>query len=219
MNNAGYVGLAIALLSPLSMAVAMDMETVLRTPTVKLGVVKASGNVEVSQEGVFDDAPFNSSTAISPFLMLIQPPAYFTETTRWGYHTELSGSYFKLDYDGDDHKGFRDGELDGYSVSFTPVLFYQWGDKDLCSGCKSWRLEAGVGAHYVDIDGKLIADTPTGQQTAFSAAGWGVNAHLGAVVNYKRWELGLRLVVPTTLDDDDIEVEHGLSSVSLGYRF
>ena len=219
MHKYGLLGLgATLLLSPLSVS-AMSAETFFRLPSVKLGIMKASGNVDVSQAGQFDDAPFNSSSSVSPFITLIQSPVYFSETSRFGYHTEFSGSYFDLDYDNDDHQGFRDGDLDGYSVSFTPVMFYQWGDKDLCASCKSWRVELGVGAHYVDLDGKLIADTPTGEQTAFSAAGFGVNAHLGAVVNYKRWELGLRLVMPTQFEDNEIEVEHGLSTVSLGYRF
>lgn len=217
MNKYGLVCLSAVMLNPFSLATAMDMESVFRLPTVKIGIAKASGNVDVSHEGKFSDIPFNSSTSISPMITLIQPPVYFSETSQWGYHTELNGGYFKLDYDDDEDKAFRDGELKGYSVSFTPVIFYQWGDKKLCGSCKSWRVEAGAGVHYVNTEGELIAFD--GSKTKFTPSGFGFNSHLGAVVNYKQWELGLRLVVPTRLDDSDVKIKHGLSAVSIGYRF
>ncbi|MGF1723480.1 hypothetical protein [Photobacterium nomapromontoriensis] len=217
MNKYGLVCLSAVMLNPFSLAAAMDMESIFRLPALKIGIAKASGNVEVSHKGTFNDIPFNSSSSISPVITLIQPPVYFSPTSQWGYHTELNGGYFKLDYDDDEDKAYRDGEYKGYSVSFTPVLFYQWGDKNLCGTCKSWRVEVGAGVHYVNSEGELADEN--GTKTEFTSVGFGFNSHLGAVANYKQWEIGLRLVVPTRLDDSDIKIKHGLSAVSIGYRF
>ena len=200
-----------------SFAHAMDLETLFRVPSVKLGVAKSTGNVDISKDGEFKDIPFNSSNSVTPVISLIQSAYFFSETTRWGYHTELSASYFDLDYDDDDDDQFTGGDYKGYSVGFTPVLFYQWGDRKLCSTCKSWRIELGAGVHYLNADGKL--KNADNSQIKFDSSGFGFNSHLGTVVNYKKWELGLRLVAPTRMDDGDIKVEHGISSVSLGYRF
>ncbi|MGR5064748.1 hypothetical protein [Photobacterium sp. DNB22_13_2] len=217
MKKYGYLIVSAIVLSSGSTAHALDLEALFRVPSVKLAIAKSTGNVDITKKGQFNDVPFNSSSSVTPVISLIQSPYFFSESTRWGYHTELSASYFDLDYDDDDDDQFVDGNYKGYSVGFTPVLFYQWGDRKLCSSCKSWRVELGAGVHYLNADGKL--KSADNSQEKFDSSGFGFNSHLGTVVNYKNWELGLRLVVPTRMDDGDIKVEHGLSSVSLGYRF
>lgn len=217
MKKKGCVCLGAALFMLVPVAGAVADESLFRMPSLKLGVVKFSGNMEASRDGQFSDVPFSSSMAVSPLVTLIQDPVYFSDTSRWGYHTEISGGYFNLDYDDDDHSGFVDGELKGFSVALTPVLFYLWGDRELCHSCKSWRIEAGAGVNYLYADGEL--NKRNDQKLSFDSSGLGFNAHLGAVANYKQWEIGLRLVVPTKVDDDDVSIEHSLSSVSLGYRF
>ena len=186
-------------------------------PSVKLGVVSGSGNIEVSKDGVFNDVPFTTSASISPLVMLIQPPVYFSAQSRWGYHTELSASLFDLDYDDEKNDEFRSGNYKGYSVSFTPVLFYQWGHKNLCGRCKSWRLELGAGVNYLNSNGEL--STINGEMIEFHNTGFGINSHLGMVLNYKKWEVGWRLVMPTRIDDNNVKVRHAVSSLSFGYRF
>ncbi|PSU36235.1 hypothetical protein [Photobacterium lutimaris] len=217
MKKYGCLIVGTIVLSVGSFAHAMDLETLFRVPGVKLGIAKSTGSVDITKKGQFNDVPFNSSNSVTPVVSLIQSPYYFSESSRWGYHTELSASYFDLDYDDGDDDQFVGGDYKGYSVSFKPVLFYQWGNRKLCSSCKSWRVELGAGVHYLNADGKL--KNADNSQEKFDSSGIGFNSHLGAVVNYKNWELGLRVVVPTRLNDDDIKVEHGLSSVSLGYRF
>ncbi|MGF1758652.1 acyloxyacyl hydrolase [Photobacterium sagamiensis] len=219
MNKVGLLCLnTLLLLNPLQAATAMDLAAIFRMPVFKIGVVGSAGTVEVSDNKSFSDVPFKSSGSISPVVTLIQPPVYFGEDTRWGYHTELNVKYFKLDYDNDDAR-YQDGELKGYTADITPVLFYQWGHKELCAKCRSWRVEAGVGMNYLNSDGEL--KQPDGKDIEFSSVGFGFNSHIGAVVNYRQWELGLRLVVPTQIndDDDDADARHALSSVSLAYRF
>lgn len=207
---------SVFLLCPLPQAMAEDDDSIFRTPSVKLSIVKSTGNTKVSSKGQFDDVPFNSSNLITPVLTFIQPPAYFSDDTRWGYHTELSTTYFKLDYDKDD-KRYRDGDFEGISFSLTPILFYQWGDKTLCGHCKSSRLEFGVGLNYLNAEGDLLTDS--GDEVVFDSTGFGFNSHIGFVVNFKRWELSLRYVVPTRIDDEDLDIRHALSSIGLGYRF
>ncbi|AJR05765.1 hypothetical protein C9J03_01240 [Photobacterium gaetbulicola] len=200
-----------------SLAHAMDLDTLFRVPSVKLAIAKSNGNIDITKREEFNDIPFNSSNSVTPVISLMQSPYYFSESTRWGYHTELSASYFDLDYDDDDDDQFVGGNYKGYSVGLTPVLFYQFGDRKLCSTCKSWRFELGAGVHYINADGKL--KNADNSQIDFDSSGFGFNSHLGAVLNYKNWELGLRIVAPTRLDDAGIKVEHGLSSISFGYRF
>lgn len=217
MQKYGWICFSVVMLNPLQSVVAIEAETVFRMPSVKLGIAKSAGNIEVSSKGEFDDVAFSSSNAVTPVVSLIQSPVYFSDTSRWGYHTELNAAYFKLDYDDDEDQGFRDGEFKGYSVSFSPVLFYQWGDKNLCGNCKSWRFELGAGVDYLNADGDLTDND--GDKISFDNSGFGFNSHLGVVMNYKQWELGLRFVVPTRIDDDDVKVRHALSTLSFGYRF
>ncbi|MDX1302107.1 hypothetical protein [Photobacterium sp.] len=219
MINIGLLCLSVLLLlNPLQTAIAMDFATIFRMPAFKIGMAGSAGTVEVSDSKSFSDVPFKSSSSLSPLVALIQPPVYFGEDTRWGYHTELNVKYFKLDYDNDDGR-YQDGELKGYTVDVTPVFFYQWGYKNLCANCRSWRVEAGLGINYLNSDGEL--QQLGGKEIAFSSVGFGFNSHIGAVVNYRQWELGLRLVVPARIndDDDDADARHALSSVSLAYRF
>ncbi|MCG7587836.1 hypothetical protein [Photobacterium sp. OFAV2-7] len=217
MQKKGWFCFSIVMLNPLQSVLAVEAETLFRMPSLKLGIAKSAGTIDVSSKGQFDDVAFSSSTSFTPVVTLIQSPFYFSDDSRWGYHTELNAAYFKLDYDDDNGQGFSDGEFEGYSVSFTPVLFYQWGDKTLCRECKSWRFELGAGINYLNADGALIVIS--GDKTVFENSGFGVNAHLGAVMNYKQWELGLRFAVPTKVDDNDVEVRHALSILSFGYRF
>jgi hypothetical protein len=203
------------LLSPLQSFAAMDLETLFRMPTFKLGIASGAGSVEVSDGNTLHDVKFKSTSSISPLITLIQSPYYFNDETRWGYHTEINARYFKLDYD-DKSSDFVDGELEGYSASLTPVLFYQWGHKKLCESCRSWRVEVGAGVNYLYSDGDV--KSINGDKTDFSSSGFGFNSHVGTVVNYHQWELGLRLVVPTRIDDE-VKARHALSNVNIAYRF
>ncbi|WP_299013354.1 hypothetical protein [uncultured Photobacterium sp.] len=216
MQKRIWIFFSIIVLSPMHQVIAIDAETFFRSPSVKLAIVKSTGNIKVSSKDQFDKVPFSSSSLVTPVLTLIQPPAYFLDETRWGYHTEISTTYFLLDYDEDDLR-YRDGDFEGYSLSVTPVLFYQWGDKELCSHCKSWRIELGAGVNYLNSEGDLTAEN--GEKLRFGNTGFGFNSHLGVVVNFKKWELGLRMVVPTRVDDQNVKVRHALSSIGLGYRF
>ena len=217
MQKYGWICFSAVMLNPLHSVAATEAGDLFRPPSLKLGIVSSSGNIKVSKGNEFNDVPFNTSSSISPVVMLIQPPAYFSAQGRWGYHTELSASYFDLEYDDERNDKYHHGDYHGYSISFTPVLFYQWGNKKLCSHCKSLRLELGAGINYLNSEGNLITDS--GENITFHNIGFGLNSHLGMVLNLNKWEFGWRMVMPTRVDDNNVKVRHAVSSLSLGYRF
>ncbi|WP_413111837.1 hypothetical protein [Thaumasiovibrio sp. DFM-14] len=183
-------------------------------PTIYVGVAASSGELELSNPDFNGKRKFEGDSNIMLQLGLKQQPHFFGESA-WGYHTQLIATTLKNDVSSSTG-GSYSGDVKGVSVVAEPVLFYQWGSRQSCHGCKSIRAQAGIGAEYVNLHGKVAED---GDTYRFNFDGVGMAGHFALVGSYGFWDVALRLSSASRIRDGDTKLRLGMSHLMLGYRF
>lgn len=116
-----------------------------------------------------------------PLLSFYTPDQYLSANSNWGWYVEFGWKNYYLNYQSDPNNSDLDPVNLGTTASgnffhFTPVLFYNWGDRHIGKdGGQSYKFGIGIGIGYLNAKGDIIFTETGGATHIFNISGPGTS--------------------------------------------